>query len=452
MSSFDLVVIGSGPAGYVPAIRAAQLGRRVVVIEEDLLGGTCLNRGCIPTKTLIASASLLRHGNASKRFGLEGSLTMTWEKMARRKNTVVTRLRKGIEAHFKEMGIELITGHGVLKGPGLVDVEGQEITAGKILLSPGSLPMLPGPFAAEGVLTSREVLAWEELPGSMIIVGGGVIGCEFASIFSTFGVDVTIVEMLPSILPGVDSDVTEVVHRSLTRSGVRILTGNGAETVTVSGNSASVALSDGSSHSAEALLVAIGRKSRVNDLGLVEAGIELSDRGIACDARQMTNLPDVYAAGDATGLWQLAHAGSAQALTAVDHMFGDGSRTINPDAMPGCIFTFPEIATVGPGEDEWKSRGVEVRTGYARYIASGKAVGMNETEGFVKIVTRASDDIVIGVQIVGADASSLVGEAVMAVSLGVRAKTIGEMVHPHPTLSELFMEASESLGDGAIHG
>jgi dihydrolipoamide dehydrogenase len=311
---------------------------------------------------------------------------------------------------------------------------------------------LPGPFAADGVLTSSDVLAWEELPDSLLIVGGGVIGCEFASIFSAFGLDVTIVEMLPSILPGVDSDVVEVVHRSLTRSGVKILSGNGAESVAVDGKCASVTLADGSSHHADALLVAIGRKSRVDDLGLVEAGLEMSEKGIVCDGNQMTNLPGVYAAGDATGLWQLAHAGSAQALAAVNHMFGDGSRTVNPDAMPGCIFTFPEIATVGPGEDEWKRRGVEVRTGYARYIANGKAVGMNETDGFIKIVTRASDDIVIGVQIVGADASSLVGEAVMAVNLGVPAKKIGEMIHPHPTLSELFMEASEALGDGAIHG
>jgi dihydrolipoamide dehydrogenase len=452
MSTFDLVVIGGGPAGYVPAIRAAQLGRKVAVVEEDLLGGTCLNRGCIPTKTLVASAALYRHAASSKRFGLEGSLTMDWSSLARRKDTVVTRLRKGIEAHFGEMGIELVRGHGVLRSADTVFVEGRELTADRILLSPGSLPLLPGPFAAEGVQTSRDVLSWEELPGSLLIVGGGVIGCEFASVFATFGVDVTIVEMLPEILPGIDSDVTGVVHRSLVKSGVKIFTGSGAKSVSVSGGSASVALSDGTVHEAEALLVAIGRRCRVDDLGLSEAGVDHSQKGIACDRFMRTNLPGVYTAGDATGLWQLAHAGSAQALAAVDHMFGDGSRNVDPDAMPGCIFTFPEIATVGPGEEEWRSRGVEVRTGYARYIANGKAVGMNETEGFVKIISRAADDTVIGVQIVGADASSLVGEAVVAVGAGVTARRLGAMIHPHPTLSELFMEAGEALGDGAIHG
>ncbi|MCD4700289.1 MAG: dihydrolipoyl dehydrogenase [Candidatus Aegiribacteria sp.] len=452
MDRYDLVIIGGGPAGYIPAIRAAQLGRRVAVAEEDLMGGTCLNRGCIPTKTLIASTTLLRQSRNAGKYGLEGSLSFSWDKLSRRKDMVVKRLRKGVEAHFKHLGIDIYRSHAVLKGPGEVIAGDVLLETDQILLSPGSLPLRPGPFSADGIQTSRDVLSWNTLPESLIIVGGGVIGCEFASIFASLGIRITVVEMLTSILPGIDADIRQVVHRSLKRSGVSIITGNAAKSVTVSDKGAEVTLDDGQQLSAERILASIGRKARIDGMGLSEAGVEFSPAGIQTDENQMTNLQGVYAAGDVTGKWQLAHAGSAQALSAVDHMFGRGNRKVNPDAIPGCIFTSPEIATVGPGQEEWEKRGVPVRTGISRYIANGKAVGMNETEGFMKIIARESDGIVIGVQMVGADASSLVGEAVMAINLGVKASEIGEMIHPHPTLSELYMEAGESFGVGAIHG
>ncbi|MCK5065451.1 MAG: FAD-dependent oxidoreductase, partial [Candidatus Fermentibacteraceae bacterium] len=211
MNRYDLIIIGGGPAGYIPAIRAAQLGRHVAVVEEEDLGGTCLNRGCIPTKTLVASTSLLRHAASAKRYGLEGELSFSWDKLARRKDLVVKRLRKGIEAHFSNLGIDVIREHGTIKGSNEVLAGNALLSTENILLSPGSVPIQPGPFALDGVQTSRDVLAWDSLPESLIIVGGGVIGCEFASIFSSLGVKITIIEMLPSILPGVDEDVTEVV-------------------------------------------------------------------------------------------------------------------------------------------------------------------------------------------------------------------------------------------------
>ncbi len=452
MDRYDLVIIGGGPAGYVPAIRAAQLGKKVAVAEEENLGGVCLNRGCIPTKTLVASTSLLRNSQHARKFGLEGSLSFSWDKLSRRKDLVVKRLRKGVEAHFKHLGIDVFNAHAVLKGAGQVLAGDLLLDTDNILLSPGSLPLRPGPFSAGGVQTSRDVLSWETLPESLIIVGGGVIGCEFASIFSTLGVQITIIEMLPSILPGIDDDIRQVVHNSLKRSGVKIITENAAGSVKVADGSSDVTLADGQQLSADRILVSIGRQARTSGLGLESAGVDFSSTGIVTDADQQTNLKGVYAAGDVTGKWQLAHAGSAQALAAVDHMFGSGERRINPDAMPGCIFTHPEIAVVGPGREEWEKRGVPVKTGISRYIASGKAVGMNETEGFVKIIARESDEIVVGVQIVGADASSLIGEAVIAVNMGVKATEIGKMIHPHPTLSELYMEAGESFGAGAIHG
>jgi len=453
MQKADLVVVGGGPAGYVPAIRAAQLGRSVVVLEGEELGGTCLNQGCIPTKTLAATAHLLRQSRECSRFGLSGTLEMSWDAVLKRKNLVVTRLRKGIEAHLAHLGVKVVRSRGVLREPGVVEAGGDLLTAGNVLLSPGSLPLVPGFLEVPGVLTSTDVLNWQTLPASLVIVGGGAIGCEFASILSSFGVRVTIVEMLPNILPGVDRDVSAVVARSLSRAGVKVLTGSGSRGVEVKGSEATVHLSDGTSITAERILAAIGRRPRTSDMGLGEAGIMLDPRGcIMVDNNCLTNLPGVYAAGDATGMWWLAHAGSAQGLAAVHHAYGAGERPVDPDRMPGCIFTDPEVATVGPGEDQWRERGVPVRVGAARYIANGKAVGMNETEGFIKIISREDDDTVVGVQIVGADASSLVSGAVVAVNAGVKAADWSRFIHPHPTLSELFMEGAEALGMGAFHG
>ncbi|MCK5785782.1 MAG: dihydrolipoyl dehydrogenase [Candidatus Sabulitectum sp.] len=452
-SKYDLVILGGGPAGYIPAIRAAQLGRKVAVVEKEEVGGTCLNRGCIPTKTLVASASLYKHASMAKRFGLQGSLDLDYSLIAKRKDMVVTRLRKGVEAHFKHLGIEVVRGHGTLKSADLINVEGRELHAKNILLAPGSLPMVPGFMDQGGVLTSREILAMDTLPHSLIIIGGGVIGCEFASIMATFGVKVTIVEMLPGILPGVDRDVAAVVHKALNKAKVKIHTGQPAESIRITPGEASVILGDGTVLTAQKLLVAIGRKSRTTDSGFEAAGVTMDDRGnIITDDNNLTNLPGVYAAGDATGKWQLAHAGSAQGIAAVHAMFHAVPRKIKADSMSGCIFTFPEVAMVGPGEDEWKERGVSVKTSTSRYIANGKAVGMNETEGFVKLICKEQDDTIIGVQAVGADASSIIGWAVMAVNAGIKASDAASYIHPHPTLSELFMEASEGMGYGTIHG
>lgn len=450
---FDLAILGGGPAGYVPAVRAAQLGKKVVVIEKGELGGTCLNWGCIPTKTLVASASVFKHSLAAKRFGLQGALEFDYSSISKRKNMVVTRLRKGIEAHFKHLGIEIIRGHGRLTSPDSIDVEGTIVSAENILLSPGSAPLIPGFLRQDGLLTSKDILAMDTLPESLIIIGGGVIGCEFASILATFGVAVTIVEMLPKILPGVDADVAAVVEKSLKKSKVKIFTGKPASSVNITQSEASVTLEDGTVLKSEKILASIGRISKTKDCGFEEAGIEMDKRGnIITDDFNRTSLPGVYAAGDATGKWQLAHAGTAQGIAAVHHMFGAAERMINADAMSGCIFTFPEIAMVGPGEDQWRERGENIKVSTSRYIANGKAVGMNETEGFVKLISRESDDTIIGVQVVGADASSLIGWAVMAVNAGIKAADAASFIHPHPTLSELFMEASEGAGIGSLHG
>ncbi len=450
---YDLAVLGGGPAGYVPAIRAAQLGKKVVLIEKDELGGTCLNRGCIPTKTLVASASLYRQGLAAKKFGLQGTLEVDYPAVSKRKDLVVTRLRKGIESHFSHLGIEIVRGRGTLESADLIDVEGRAIKAGNILLAPGSAPLIPGFMDREGILTSKEILEMDQLPESLIIIGGGVIGCEFASIMASFGVKVTIVEMLPEILPGVDADVTAVVEKSLKKSRVKIHTGQPAASVDITPEQGIVTLQDGTVLQAAKVLVSIGRRSKTEECGFEKAGLELNGRGnIISGEYGETNLPGVFAAGDATGQWQLAHAGSAQGIAAVHRMFGAADRKVNPDAMSGCIFTFPEIAMVGPGEDQWRNRGKAVKVSSARYIANGKAIGMNETEGFIKLVADEKTDRIIGVQIAGADASSLVGWAVMAVNAGIKAAEASAFIHPHPTLSEIFMEASEGFGIGSLHG
>ncbi|MBN1433800.1 dihydrolipoyl dehydrogenase [Candidatus Fermentibacterales bacterium] len=452
----DLVVIGAGPAGYVPAIRAAQLGASVVLFEEDSVGGTCLNRGCIPTKTMVATTHLLRRASRAGRLSLQGGLAPDWPALARRKSQVVSRLRKGVEGRLDQLGVRLVRARATLAGPGLVRVEesGDELRPRFVLLAPGSLPLVPGPLAGDGILTSDDVLGWESLPESLAIIGGGVIGCEFASVLSAMGVDVTIVEMLPAILPGVDPDVKAVVHASLTKGGVRVITGDGAGSISRPAGStgAQVTLLSGESLTADSVLVAVGRRPRVSGLGLDEAGVEHGKSGVVTDERMRTTAPGVFASGDVTGKWQLAHAGSAQGLVAVDAMLGRGDRPLDPDAVPSCIFTDPEIAVVGPGAEELERRGIEYLTGTSRYLANGRAVGMVETEGFLKLLVSASDRTVLGVQIVGAEASSLVGEAVLAVSLHLPVERVAQAVHPHPTLSELFMEAAESLCEGAIHG
>jgi dihydrolipoamide dehydrogenase len=450
--TYDLAVLGGGPAGYVPAIRAVQLGFRTVLVEEADLGGTCLNRGCIPTKALAATAELLRSSRAASRLGLGGALTPDYPAISRRRDMVVGRLRKGVESRLASLGVEVIKGHGILRGEGCIEVGGMEIRSRFVLLSPGSFPALPGPFRGSGFDTSDEALSWAELPESLLIVGGGVIGCEFASIFRALGVAVTIVEMLPSILPGLDSDVKQVVHSSLGKAGVRILTGSAAVKASRTESGCRVELGDGTAVEAARALVATGRAPRLEGCGLREAGVDSTPRGITVDDCLRTSLPGVFAAGDATGKWQLAHAGSAQGIAAVKCMATGSAVPVEADSVPACIFTSPEVATAGPGEDEWRSRGVPVEVRYSRYIANGRAVGLNETEGFVKVIARQSDGVTVGIQIVGREASSLIGEACLAVSLGVPAARLGEVMHPHPTLTELFMEAGEAFGPGAIHG
>ncbi len=455
MSSMDIVIVGGGPAGYVAAIRAAQLGRSVALVEEEHLGGTCLNRGCIPTKTLAFTAEMLRRAASARRLGLSGSLECDWPALARRKDRVVRRLRKGIEMRLQSLGVELVRDHGILLGAGEVAAGDRVLGADNVLLAPGSVPMLPGPLSVDGVETSRELLSWDRLPESLILVGGGVIGCELASILSAMGVRVTVVEMLDDILPGVDRDVTAVVRRSMEKGGATVITGNAAQAVTMGDDAMALTLRDGTELTAERLVVAVGRSPRTQGMGLSEAGIQLERGLIRTDRRLMTTVEGVYAAGDATGPWQLAHAASAQGLCVVESLFaGDGpSREAPADStMPACIFTHPEVATVGPGEEELGAKGVAYRRGTARYIASGRAVGMDETAGFLKLLAAEEDGRILGVQIVGAEASSLIGEACAAVSRGITAEELAGAVHPHPTLTELMMEAAEDLVHGAIHG
>jgi len=454
MTRYDLMVIGSGPAGYVSAIRAAQLGAHVAVAEEEDIGGTCLNRGCIPTKTLAATADLLHASRNAARMGLKGSLELDFPAVAKRRDLVVTRLRKGIEARLAGLGIDVLRGEASIPARGSVCVGGETFEAANILVATGSRPAFPGPLRVEGALSSTEVLAWRELPRSLVIIGGGVVGCEFASILRIFGVEVTVLEMMDDILPGIDSDIRQVLRNSLSRLGVKILTGRAAASASVSPDLARVVLDDGSSVEGAALLVAAGRIPRLDVGGLAECGVEFDRKGIRVDSRMKTSVDGIYAAGDVTGLWQLAHAGSAQGLAAVEGIFApDRARPApDPDTIPSCVFTTPEIASVGPGEEEWIRRGVPIEVRRARYVANGRAVGLGETEGMIKLIASAGDGRLLGVQMVGRDASSLVGEALVAVNCGLSASRLGEMIHPHPTLTEIFMEAGDDFGPGAVHG
>lgn len=456
---YPIAILGAGPGGYVAAIRAAQLGAKVAVVEQDALGGTCLNRGCIPTKALLAGASIVEAIKRAEAFGIQvQGYHLDYSRLVARKDAVVKQLRQGIGYLFKKNKVDLFPGKGHLISPRRIAVtnpsgEVQEIEAENIIIATGSDPaLLPGlGYNGRTVVTSTEALAWDTLPESIIIIGGGVIGCEFATLFSTLGVKVTIVELLPTILPMIDSELSRRYQMLLKKVGVEIRTQAHVTAVEGEGEKAKVTLSGGETLTADKVLISIGRKFNTQGLGLENVGIALGPKGeIVVDDYLRTNVEGVYAIGDVTGRMQLAHVASAQGIAAVQTILGRPTK-VNYDAVPSCIFTSPEIATVGLTQEEAERRGLKVKVGKFYFLASGKAQAMGETDGLVKIVADASDDRVLGVHIMGPHATELIAEATLAVTQGIKAKELAACIHAHPTLSEAIMEAAEAVHGLSIH-
>ncbi len=461
MAEFDVAVVGGGPGGYVAAIRAAQLGRSVCLIEKDQLGGTCLNRGCIPTKALVASAQALEMARRLAEFGVEtggdGEVRARFDKMVARKNQVVARLRAGIGFLLKKNKVTVIAGVGRIAGPGRVEVEAKdgpaEVKARDIIIATGSKPVIFPSFGYDGrtVITSDEALDFQDVPESLLIVGGGVIGCEFAFIFSSLGSRVTVVDIMPTVLPMEDPDSAAAVAASLKKRGVVVRTGVKIERIALEGDGAVATLDSGERLAASRVLLSVGRKANSEGIGLEDAGVEIGKRGeVVVNDQMATNVPGIYAIGDVVGKVMLAHVASAQGIVAAQNIAG-ADRRMSYAAVPSAIFTSPEVASVGLNERQAKEEGFDVRVGKFPFTASGKALAMGEPEGFVKIIADASTDRILGIHIVGPHATELIPEPTVAVRMRMTVGEFAKTIHAHPTLAEALGEAAEAVHRMAIH-
>lgn len=455
---YDVVIIGGGPGGYVCAIRAAQNGLSVALVEKDKLGGTCLNRGCIPTKALTHTAEVMDSAQRASELGLViPEVGVDFPKVMSKKDRVVARLRGGINLLLKRGKIDVVSGVGALAGTREVEVTDTDgsvsrLEARNIVIATGSEPVTPRIFGYDGVnvLTSEDVLKLSALPKSFLIIGAGVIGCEFASIFRTFGSEVTLVDIMPNILPMVDDDVADVVRRSFKKRGIRIHTGTKIASVNIVDGHVEATTEDGSLFKAEKAILSIGRRPSTGGVGASDVGVGVGPLGeIIVDSKMRTNVPGIWAIGDVTNKAQLAHVASAQGLAVAGNIAGE-QHDMEYFAVPNCIFTSPEVASVGVSERGAEEAGISYKAGKFPFVASGKAMAMAETDGFVKVIADGSRRV-IGGQIVGPHASDLIAELALAVSKQLTLDDIAGTIHAHPTLAEAVCEAAEAAMGRAIH-
>jgi len=460
---FDLIVLGSGPGGYVAAIRAAQLGLRTAVVEKDpKFGGTCLHRGCIPTKALLHAASTLDQIHSAEHLGIQvAPPKLDLERTHRYKDKVVGKNAKGIEFLFKKNKIEGIHGRGRLVDDHNVEVEGPDGTkttyrAEHILLATGSVPreIPPAPTDGVRVLNSDHALQLDHIPKSLVVLGGGAVGTEFASIFNSFGSKVTLVEMLPRVLPIEDEEVSNELRRSFRKRKIDVMTDTKLKAVEVRDDGLLLSLErEGldTGLAADVLLVAVGRAPVSEGLGLEALGIEIERGYIQVNEKMQTAVPHIYAIGDVVNTPWLAHVASSEGILAAEHMAGQEVRPINYDHVPSCTYCQPEVASVGLTEAAAKERGYEVATGKFPFSALAKAAILQHTGGFVKIVRDTKYDEVLGVHIVGPHATDLIAEACVVLQMESTNEELIRTMHAHPTLSEAVMEAAHAASGHSIH-
>jgi len=455
-----LAIIGAGPGGYVAAIKAAQLGAQVTVIEDTEVGGTCLNRGCIPTKALLASTELIHKVRNSEEYGIEisGQVIPNLSKIMERKNRVVSTQVRGIRSLFKSWGVNLIEGRGMLISPGRIEVDKKDsskeiVEADRIIIATGSRPArLPlFPFDGEHIFSSDEALNIKSIPKTLIIIGAGVIGCEFAFIFSELGTSVTILEMMPRAISTEEPEISEILERELKKKKIKLMAGIKVTGVKGQHDGIHVYLDEDKELVAEKLLISVGRTLNSEGIGLEAVGIKKGPKGeILVNEKMETNIEGIYAIGDVTGGLLFAHVASKEGKIATMNLMGRNER-MDYSVVPYAMFTSPEIASVGIREDKAVEKGIKVRTGYFQFRALGKAHAIGEITGFVKIVSDATNDRILGVHIIGPHASDLIHEASLAIKSGLKTKDIAETIHAHPTLSEGLMEAAEDAHGKAIH-
>ncbi len=460
-SIYDLIVIGAGPGGYVAAIRAAQLGMKVLCVEKEAVpGGTCLRVGCIPSKALLESSELFY--KTRREFGMHGinvEASVDLPKLMARKDSIVTQLTKGIGMLFKKNGVEHITGQAKFTGPKTIAIGDQDFEAKAVIIATGAKPAsLPGiDFDGESIVDSTGALSFDKIPESMIVIGGGAIGLEMASVWSRLGANMTVLEYLPQIVPGMDAEVAELAKRILNRQKIKIETGvrvtgaktaNGAVTVTAEGKKEGDPPRE---WTVDKLLVSVGRRPVVDGLNLNAADIETDDRGfIPVDEHCETKTPGVYAVGDVIGGLMLAHKASQEAVSVVERLAGRQAK-VNYNAIPAVVFTDPEIASVGKTEEQLKEANVTYKKGSFPYAANGRAKALSAKEGFVKFLADPDTDLIYGAHIIGLRAGDLIAEIALAMHLGASVIDIARTTHAHPTLAEIVKEAALAMHGEAIH-
>ncbi|GAG73260.1 unnamed protein product [marine sediment metagenome] len=447
MSEIDVVIIGGGPGGYVAAIKAVHLGLKVVLAEKDKLGGVCLNKGCIPTKALVSNAELLNHLQRAGEFGIQvKDYSFDFPAIMKRKDLITRRLSSGVEQLMKANQVRVVRGEGQIVEPGTVeilDAEGQKevIKTKNIIIATGSSVMklpIPG-LDVEGVITSDEALSLSELPSKMIIIGGGVVGIEFAGIFKALGVEITVVEMLPRILLPIDEEIARKLTMSLKRKGIEILTDCKVKGIKKNNQNLEVLVSTSEGEKkleTEKVLLAAGREPELGNINVQGLGIKLDRRAIKVDGKMRTNIPGIYAVGDVVGKIMLAHVASREGIVAVENISGK-EVLMDYKVVPNCVFSMPEVASVGLTEEEARKDNDNIKVSKFPFMANGKALGMGETEGMVKIIADGDTLELLGVHILGVHASDLIAEGALALSMEATAEEIVNTIHAHPTLVSL---------------
>ncbi len=459
--NFDLVVLGSGPGGYVAAIRASQLGMNVAVVEKAEIGGICLNWGCIPTKALLKSAQILNYVNHSENYGIEAEGSANFENVINRSREVANNMSKGIEFLFKKNKITTVKGFGKLIAKDKIEVNKEDgtketVSAPHIILATGARSKQMNGFKQDGkkIIGYREALRLEKLPTSMAVIGSGAIGTELAYFYQSMGTQVYLIEFLPQICPLEDEEVSKQLARSMKKVGIKVMTKTSVNNVEIKDDLCVLNYTDkkgDASMEAEIVLSAVGVVTNLENIGLEELGINVEKGKVIVDEYYKTNIDGIYAIGDITPGPALAHVASAEAITCVEKIAGHNPDTIDYSNIPSCVYAVPEIASVGITEQEAKEKEIEYKVGKFPFIASGKAAAAGAKDGFVKLLFDAKSDELLGAHFIGDNVTEMIAEMVVLKKLNGKGKDLIKSIHPHPSLSEAIMEAAAAAHDEVIH-